>query len=116
MRTWLFISIVLMAFVAIACAPSAGTFLIYKDGYGVFVGSNSDAKYNMLCASGDMEKVLEISHLNQETKDALFKYNCSAERSGEKIKQIYAAMTPEQRKDIRRAFRTNGYEINYMAC
>ncbi len=109
MKTWSFISIAGMALLSGACSSE---FLVYKDGRGYFLGSNSKAKYEMLCASGDLEKVLAATHLSKDMKDALYKYNCSAERSGDKVKQIYASMTPEQRKDIRNAFRNNGYEIN----
>jgi hypothetical protein len=113
MRTWLFISIVVMAFLTGACTD---TFLVYKDGHGYFVGSNSKAKYDLLCASGDMEKVLETSNLSKEMKDSLYQYSCSAERSGDRVKEIYASMTAAQRKDIRSAFRKNGYEINSLPC
>ena len=115
MRILLFVSIVAMVFVASACTD---TFLVYKDreGHGYFVGSNSKAKYDMLCASGDLERVLLDTHLNTELKDSLYQYSCSASRSGEKVKQIYASMTVEQRKDIKHAFRKNGYWINYLPC
>jgi hypothetical protein len=113
MKTWFFISIAGMSLILCACSS---TFLVYKDGKGYFVGSNSKAMYEMLCTSGDLEKVLATTNLTAEMKDTLYKYNCSAERSGDKVKQIYASMTPEQRKEIRHAFRNNGFEINYMAC
>ncbi len=110
MKTWFFITIAGMALLTGACSSE---FLVYKDGRGYFLGSNSKAKYEMLCASGDLEKVLAATmHLSKEMKDALYKYNCSDERSGDKIKQLYASMTVEQRKDIKSAFRKNGYEIN----
>jgi hypothetical protein len=102
-----------MVIVTGACTD---TFLVYKDGYAYFLGSGSKAKYDMICTSGDLEKVLQSSHLNQETKDSIYKYNCSAERSADKVKQIYASMTIEERKDIKSAFRKNGYSINYMSC
>lgn len=114
MKTWLVIGITVLALFAGAC--SSASLLVYKDGHGYFIGSNSNAKFDMLCKSGDLEKVLASSNLSTEMKDTLFKYNCSTERSGDKVKQIYASMTPEQRKSIRSAFRSNGYEINYMAC
>lgn len=113
MRTWLFIGIVVLAFATGACTD---TFLVYKNGYGYFVGSSSNAKYDLLCKSGDLEKVLASSQLSKELKDDLFKYNCSPERSGEKVKQIYASMTVDERKDIKRAFRSNGFDINYLPC
>ncbi len=113
MKTWFFLTIAGLALVTGACTS---TFLVSKDGKAYFLGSNSKAKYEMLCASGDLEKVLAATHLSKDMKDALYKYNCSAERSGDKIKQVYASMTPEDRKDIRRAFKNNGYEINYLEC
>ena len=113
MKIWFFISIASMVLLTSACSS---TFLVYKDGKGCFLGSCSDTKYNMLCASGDLEKVLADSHLNNDLKDSLYKYNCSTERSSDKVKQIFAAMTVEERKDIRSAFRANGYDINKMAC
>src|SRR5450759_478770 len=99
MKTWFFI--ITMAGIALITGACSSEFLVYKDGHGYFLGSTSKAKYDMFCESGDLEKVLASSHLRKEMKDALYKYNCSTERSGEKIKQIYASMTPEQRKDIR---------------
>jgi len=113
MRTRLLISIAGMALILCACSS---TFLVYKDGKGYFVGSKSKAIYEMLCTSGDFEKVLAATHLSTEMKDTLYKYNCSAERSGDKVQQLYVSMTPEERKDIRNAFRKVGYDINYLPC
>ena len=113
MKTWLFISIAVTAVVSGACSD---TFLVYKEGRGEFYGSKSNAIYEMLCTSGDLVKVLAATHLSKEMKDTLYKYNCSAERSGDEVKRIYASMTSEQRKGIRQAFRDNGYEINYLPC
>lgn len=113
MKTFFITGITVIALITGACTSS---FLVYKDGKGCFVGSSSESKYNLLCTSGDLEKVLLASNLSQETKDSLYKYNCSAERSSEKVKQIFAAMTVAERKDIKNAFRANGYEINRMAC
>ena len=113
MRTWLFISIVGMVIITGACTD---TFLLGKGRAGYFYGSKSNAIFEMLCASGDLEKVLLATNLSQEMKDALYKYNCSAERSGVRVKQLYASMTVAERKDIKNAFRKNGYEINRILC
>ena len=104
-----------MAGVALFAGACSDTFLVYKQGKGYFLGSDSRGKYNLLCSSGDLEKVLADTHLSKEMKDSLYKYNCSTERSGEKITEIYTSMTAEQRKDIRTAFVKNGYEINHGA-
>lgn len=97
-------------------AACTDTFLVYKDGQGYFLEGDSQAKYDMLCVSGDMDKILADTHLDAVTKDNLNKYNCSEERSPEKVKQLFASLTVAQRKDIKSAFRKNGYEINKLAC
>ena len=114
MKTWLFIGIAGMVLVAGACTP---VFMVGKgEKRGGFLGSNSKAMYDMLCASGDLVKVLEATHLNKEMKDTIYQYNCSAERSSDKLKQLFVSMTPEQRKDVRTAFKKQGYSINGGAC
>jgi hypothetical protein len=109
MKTWTFIAFACIALVTGACSSE---FMLNKNGRAYFLGSNSKAKYDMLCTSGDLEKVLAVTQLSKEMKDAFYHYNCSVERSSEKIKQIYASMTPEERKDIKHAFKENGYGIN----
>jgi hypothetical protein len=114
MKTWFVISVAGLALLT-GCAA---TFLVGKaddERRGRFLGSKTT--YEILCASGDLLKVLEATHLSREMKETFYQYNCSAERSYDKVKQIYGSMTPEQRKDIRTAFKKNGYSINSgQAC
>jgi hypothetical protein len=70
----------------------------------------------MLCASGDLLKVLEATHLSKEMKDSFYQYNCSDERSSDKVKELFSSMTSEQRKDIRTAFKEKGYSVNGGSC
>jgi hypothetical protein len=112
MSSWLSISIAAMALLTCACGS---TFLVSKDGKGFYFGNNTKAMYEMLCTTGDFEKVLAVTHLSNELKGTLYQYNCSNERSGDRVKRIYASMTPEQRKDIINSFRKNGFAINVMA-
>lgn len=110
MKTWLLIGIAGMVLVTAACTPM---FMISKgEGKRGYLGSNSKAIYDMLCVSGDLEKVLEATHLSKEMKDTFYKYNCSAERSSDKVKQLFLSMTCEQRKDVRTAFKEKGYSVN----
>ncbi|MCK9419702.1 MAG: hypothetical protein M0R70_10015 [Nitrospirae bacterium] len=114
MKTWLLIGIAGMVLLTSACTPMI---MVGKgERRGAFLGSSSKTMYEMLCASGDLKKVLTATHLSTEMKDSFYQYNCSAERSGDKLKQLYASMTPEQRKDIRTAFKANGYSINGGTC
>jgi hypothetical protein len=109
-RTWIFISIMVTALVTSACSS---TFLVYKQGKGFFLENNSKDKFELFCTSGDFEKVLADTQLDKKMRDDLYKYNCLDERSTEKILEVYATMTVAQRKDLRTAFRKNGYAINY---
>jgi DNA-directed RNA polymerase subunit F len=49
-------------------------------------------------------------------RNDLNRSSCSAERSEERVKRLYVSLMPEQRKDLRIAFKKNGYEINAMLC
>jgi hypothetical protein len=114
MKTRLWIGITGIVLITGACTP---LFMVGKgERRGGFLGSNSKAMYDMLCASGDLEKVLESTHLSKEMKDTFYRDNCSAERSSDKVKQLFASMTPEQRKDIRNAFKEKGYTVNGGSC
>lgn len=105
--------IVVLALFIGACT---NTFLVSKDGKGYFVGSKSKTFHRMLCDTGDLKKILADTALPGEMRADLYKYNCTAEKSGEKVREMYVAMKPVQRKDLRTAFRRNGYDINYMPC
>jgi len=112
MKAWYAI-IAGMVFFAAGCTS---TFMMVKDGTGYMLGSESNEVYHMLCESGDLQKILLEAQLRQEAKDDLYKYNCSPERSRDKVKQVFAAMVPAERKALRIAFKSNGYEINAMHC
>ena len=116
MKIQLVIITAVIAFLGSACS-SGPIFMVSKgEERGRFLGSNSKYVYEMLCSSGDLLKVLEATHLSREMKDSFYRYNCSAERSSDKLKQLYASMTPEQRKDIRTAFKEKGYSVNGGSC
>ena len=90
--------------------------LVAKSGSGYILGSDSNAMHTMLCESGDLRKILLDAQLGLGTKDDLYRYNCSPDRSRDKVKQVYASMVPAERKALRVAFKSNGYEINAMHC
>ena len=114
MKTWLFIAISGIVLATGACAPM---FLVGKgEGRGVFLGRESKKVYDLMCTSGELEKVLASTHFNKEMKDAFYKYNCSAERSAKKLRKLYGSMTREERKDIKTAFKKNGFSVNGGSC
>ncbi len=113
MRVTLILAIAMLAGLG-GCSSS--TFLASKEGKGYYVGSGSTAAYEMFCASGDLKKILADTTLPQEARDNLLDATCGEKRSGARVKELYADMSPEQRKDLRQAFRRNGYDINYLPC
>lgn len=98
---------------AISCSS---TFRISKDGKGYFLGSSSKDLNKWLCETGDLHKILSDAGLSREKRENLYKYNCSPAGSVTKVRQVYVSMTPEERKNLRTAFKKNGYDINAMTC
>ncbi|HAR46337.1 MAG: hypothetical protein A2X56_05080 [Nitrospirae bacterium GWC2_57_13] len=101
------------ALLAVGCSS---TFLVSKNGYGYFLESNAKSLQTMLCDSGDLQKILSDTHLAKDVKENFYRFNCTAERSGEKVKQLFTVMTPVERKELRLAFKSNGYDVNYLPC
>lgn len=107
------ISILIISLVLQGCA---GTFLVYKDGKAQYFGSNRKEIQELLCKTGDLKKVLEHAKtIDEQRRESLYRYTC-LELNGEQVKKIYSDLTPEQRKDLRLAFRKEGYDINYYPC
>lgn len=113
MSRWVLAGVAMTAFFTGACTS---TFMVSKDGKGYMLGSNSTAIYQMLCESGDLKKILADTQLSRQLKTDLYRYNCSPERSRDKVKEIYVSMAPEERKELRIAFKSNGYDVNAMHC
>ena len=101
---------------ALFVSGCASTFVASKDGKGYYLGNGSDAAYRLFCETGDLKKILLDSQLPQEMQNDLYNSNCGTDRSRDKVKQVYASMTPIQRKSLRVAFKHSGYDINIMRC
>jgi hypothetical protein len=109
--------IIMTAALPVVFQACGSTFVASKHGKGYYLGSGSSAAYRMFCESEDLERILaDAGKLGQDMKDQLYRYNCSSDRSPDRIRQIYSSLTREQRKDLRQAFRENGYDINAMPC
>ncbi len=114
---WRLLGSIMLAAAPLFLGACASTFVAYKDGHGYYIGNQSDSAYKLFCDSGDFRKILDgTTRIAQDTKEDLYRYNCGTDRSPQKIREIYASMTPEQRKDLRTSFKNNGYEINYLHC
>jgi hypothetical protein len=70
----------------------------------------------MICTSGDLEHVLSETTIPDDLKNEFYRYNCADEQSKEKVVAIYTFLTPEEKEQLKRAFRQRGYDINYVPC
>ncbi len=94
----------------------ATTFIISKDGRAYYLGSKSKSLHAMVCMSGDLEHILSETSMPDYLKDEFYRYNCTHEQSKEKVVAIYTFFTPEEKEQLKRAFRRHGYDINYVPC
>lgn len=106
----------LIVLTGLSLAGCSSTFLASKDGKGYYLGSSSDAARRMFCESGDLKSVLADTRLPGEISIPLYDAACGDVRSPAKVRELYAQMTGEQRKDLRQAFKRRGYDINYIPC
>ncbi len=96
------------------CADT--TFIISKDGRAYYLGTKSKILHAMLCKSGDLERILSETSIPEHLKREFYLYNCSEEQSKEKVVAIYTFFTPEEKEELKSAFRQHGYDINYVPC
>jgi hypothetical protein len=96
------------------CATT--TFIVSKDGRAYYLGTKSNAMYAMLCKSGDLEHLLAEISVPDDLKKDFYRYNCSEERSKEKVASLYTFFTPAEKEELKSAFRRHGYDINYVPC
>ncbi|MBI5102081.1 MAG: hypothetical protein HZB33_09645 [Nitrospirae bacterium] len=94
----------------------ATTFIISKDNRAYYLGRKSDSLHRMICLSGDLEAVLAETSIPDDLKKDLYRYNCTDERSKEKVVALYSYLTPEEKLELQSAFRRHGYTINYVPC
>lgn len=99
---------------SIGCGPS--TFLVGKDGYFTFFGRKNTDMAKELCSSGELRIILDDASIPAIAKDGLFRYTCTPEYSRDMVLSIYAFMTPEEKKELWRAFARHGYEVNMVHC
>jgi hypothetical protein len=104
--------LLLAACAALVLGGCASTFLVSKDCRTYYFGSPEEGPYKMLCASGDLKKVLDDSALPQEIKESLYKAQCR-DRSKESVKKIYASLTDDQKEELKFSFQKHGYYVNY---
>ncbi|MBI4684928.1 MAG: hypothetical protein HY755_06990 [Nitrospirae bacterium] len=109
-----FILVVCTILAASGCGPS--TFIVSKEGRAFYFGRESNSIDRILCKTGDLEQILAETNMPDELKKDFYLYSCTAQRSREKIISFYQFLTPDEREDLKRAFRRYDYVINYVPC
>lgn len=99
-------------FLALFFPGCTQTFLVTRDCKSYFFGGHEKELRMMLCDSGDLRRILDDVDLPSETRDSLYGYQCT-ERSGEKVRELYGSLSPEQKRDLKYSFQKHGYDINY---
>ena len=111
-KLWLLLTV--LVFLLSGCAPS--TFIVNNGIRAYYFGSESKGAYRMLCETGDLIKVLRNAELPEEIKKDLYEYACTEQRSNKKVISLYTFLTPEEKKNLKRAFVEQGYTINSVPC
>ena len=91
---------------------SSNNFLVYKDGSNFFVTSNCAARQRLLCASGDLGRIVAGAAIPQTLRDRIKEAICATGVTTADMHEILATMTAEQLSALKQSFRANGYEIN----
>lgn len=95
---------------------SSTTFIISKNSKAYYFGRDSKVLRAMLCDSGELKEILSETTIEEDIRNELYRYNCTDEHSKEKVVSIYLFLSPEEKEQLKRAFRNHDYTINYVPC
>lgn len=110
------ISLVLLALISLVAGCGPTTFLVGKDGYFTFFGRMNTTLAKNLCTSGELRTILDDASIPPVARDGLYRHVCTSEYSRDMVLSIYTFMTPEEKKELMRAFTRHGYEVNLVHC
>ncbi len=100
--------VLLLSLLCIACAK---TFLVSKDHATYFFGSPDQTLYEMLCTSGDLQKILADAGLPEDARTGLYRAQCN-DRSTEELDRVYSSLSQDQQEALKSSFRKHNFEIN----
>jgi hypothetical protein len=108
--------LVLLAMISLSVGCGPTTFLVGKNGSYTFFGRMNTTLAKDLCTSGELRTILDDAMIPAIAKDGFFRHICTSEYSRDTVLSIYAFMTPEEKKELWRAFARRGYEVNLVHC
>jgi hypothetical protein len=107
------------AAILLSCTAMAGcggpNFMVYKNSKHFYVTSNGQSLRTVLCDSGDMDRIARDSNLPEKLQQEIKGEICASKKVKERLLATLEGMSPEQRKDLKMAFRKNDYDINVVA-
>jgi hypothetical protein len=109
-----FVAGLVAAVLLAGCGPT--TFIISKDGRAYYLGRKSQGLHDMICRSGDLKRVLDETSIPEDLRQEFYRYNCTQEHSKEKVVSLYLFLSPEEKEELKSAFRRHGYTINFVPC
>ena len=113
MRALRYVVVAMMPLMAAGCTST--NFLVYKNSKHFYITSNGRELKQVLCDSGDMDRVNQSSRLPDPLQKELKEEICSSGKVRERLMATLDRMTKEQRSALKQAFRDNGYDINVIA-
>lgn len=106
-----------LAILLFGCSGTS-TFLITKSpsNRSYYLHKYSEGLHNQLCKSGDFERVLMGTSLEEYIKKDLLEYVCTDKHSSDEVLSLFTSFSPDEMRELKRAFVRNGYTVNYIPC
>lgn len=105
----------IMVVLLLAGGCSSNSFMVYKDAKNFNITSTCPELKQLLCDSGDVDRVVRDSELPAPLQKTLKVDLCAFDKDKDGLKSTLDRMTKEQRAALKDAFRKNGYDINKPA-
>ena len=106
---------VVLLFVLLAGGCAGRNFVLYKDGNSFYLTSDCARRKQVLCDSGDFDRVVADSKLTAQVREELKTGVCGAGGGREAVLALLGRMSGAEYSAFLDAFRRNGYEINKVA-
>lgn len=102
----------LMVVALMAGGCHSNNFMVYKDGSNFYITNNCPELKQILCNSGDIDRIMNDSNLPSSLQVELKDGICASGKATKHIGATLEGMTNGQISALKDAFRKNGYEIN----
>lgn len=109
-KKWICTALIVVVLMAGGCRSN--NFMVYKDGSNFYITSDRPELKQILCYSGDIDRIMTVSNLPSSLQVELKDGICASGKATKHIVATLEGMTNGQISALKDAFRKNGYEIN----